>query len=145
MLAYVDLKTLLGYDMKTCSLRVVKHHYLPTTTTKMYGCTQTAYPRKNWSSLMLMNCEKLTLWTKEFVKIASGKQLHRFEGIPDSEIQDVHSGWNVLNSDKNPPDTRILHFTEGGPWFPEYANCPHAEDWIKMRDEMRNYNLVLEG
>ena len=37
-------------------LQVVKHDYTNTSNTKMYGCPQTNYSRKNWSSFMLWNC-----------------------------------------------------------------------------------------
>ena len=35
----------------------VQHDYTPKETTKMDGAVQTSYPRKNWSSLMLFNCD----------------------------------------------------------------------------------------
>lgn len=44
----------------------VKHNHVPEGITKMDGCTQTRYARKNWSSFMAFNCDhasnqKLTL------------------------------------------------------------------------------------
>ena len=32
--------------------------------------------------------------------------------------------------------TKLIHYTNGGPWFPQYANHPHAAIWYAMRDEM---------
>ena len=55
-------------DMTAYALRVVQHDYRPTAATKMDGAVQTVYPRKNWSSLMLMNCASCRLWTKEVVE-----------------------------------------------------------------------------
>ena len=65
--------------------------------TKMDGKAQTVYPRKNWSSLMLMNCAKLRLWTKEVVETQSGAYLHRFQDIPDEQIGELPKTWNTLD------------------------------------------------
>ena len=32
--------------------------------------------------------------------------------------------------------TKLIHYTNGGPWFPQYADHPHAGVWHSMRDEM---------
>ena len=72
MLCLGDIKELDDLDMAPYALRVVKHDYRPTATTKMDGRAQTVYPSKNWSSLMLMNCARLQLWTKEVVESETG-------------------------------------------------------------------------
>ena len=48
-------------------LSVVKHEHEPTRSVKMMEQAQNAYPRKNWSSVMLFNCDhpanrRLSLW-----------------------------------------------------------------------------------
>ena len=47
----------------------VQHDYKPKETTKMDGQVQTVYPRKNWSSMVLWNCEhpKNKLLTPDFL------------------------------------------------------------------------------
>lgn len=118
------------------AVRVVKHEHKPVDgSRKMYGAVQTAYPRKNWSSLMFMNCSKLRCWTKEVVETAPGSRLHRFEDIPDDQIGEIPHRWNDL--DQCLVDTKIVHWTSGGPWYPEYADCPAAGVWYKARDEYR--------
>ena len=109
------------------SLYVVKHDYQAVAGTKMYGATQTVYPRKNWSSVMLMNCAKLRCWTKDVVEEANGARLHRFQDLPDDEIGDLDPAWNRLESQEG--EAFIRHWTEGGPWYPAYRNCPHAAEW----------------
>ncbi|HEX4142702.1 MAG TPA: hypothetical protein VHY91_04055 [Pirellulales bacterium] len=134
MLALADVKELDDLSMESCALRVVKHDYQPANSVKMYGCPQTSYPRKNWSSLMIMNCARLRLWTKQVVETQSGAYLHRFQDIPDHEIDEIPPAWNMLDvMDKS---TKLLHYTNGGPWFPQYADHPHAGIWRGMRDEM---------
>jgi lipopolysaccharide biosynthesis glycosyltransferase len=134
MLALADVNELDELPMESCALRVVKHDYQPSTTVKMYGCPQTSYPRKNWSSLMIMDCAKLRLWTKQVVETQTGAYLHRFQDIPDHQIDEIPPSWNMLDvMDKS---TKLIHYTGGGPWFPQYADHPHAGVWRGMRDEM---------
>jgi hypothetical protein len=134
MLALGDVRQLAALNMSGYALRVVKHDYQPGNATKMYGAVQTSYPRKNWSSLMIMDCSRLKLWTKEVVETRSGAYLHRFQDIPDEQIGDIPPAWNSL--DTMDDHTRLIHYTNGGPWFPQYENHPHAEPWCRMRDEM---------
>ena len=107
MLCLGDIKELDELDMSGLTLRVVKHDYQPTAATKMDGKAQTVYSRKNWSSLMLMNCGRLGLWTKETVETQSGAYLHRFQGIPDEEIGEIPKTWNTL--DWMDADTKLVH------------------------------------
>lgn len=135
MLCLSDINEALDLDMKDYALRVVKHDYKPTGSVKMDGRIQTSYPRKNWSSFMLMNCAKLRCWTKEAVDSQSGAWLHRFTPIPDELIGDIPPVWNVL--DRVNPDTKLVHYTEGGPWFKEKEDHPYGAVWFRERDEMR--------
>lgn len=134
MLCFSDINEVLDLDMSDYALRVVKHDYHPTSTTKMDGKIQTRYPRKNWSSLMLMNCSRLKCWTKEAVTSQTGAWLHRFEPIPDDLIGEIDKRWNVLDEIK--PDTKLIHYTEGGPWFKEKADHPYGKPWFDYRSEM---------
>lgn len=135
MLCFGDVRELDELDMQPYALRVVKHDYRPAEGTKMYGCPQTSYPRKNWSSLMLMDCTKLRLWSKEVVETQTGAYLHRFQDIPDEQIGDVPFAWNALDTMDH--ETKLIHYTNGGPWFEAYESHPHAEVWRKYRDELR--------
>jgi lipopolysaccharide biosynthesis glycosyltransferase len=134
MLCLADVKELDDLDMGGLALRVVKHDHRPLSTVKMYGCEQSAYPRKNWSSLMVMNCERLALWSKDVVATQSGAFLHRFQGIPDEQIGDIPMAWNSL--DAMDGTTKMIHYTSGGPWLEAYRNHPHADVWYRARDAM---------
>ena len=135
MLCFADVAELDRLDMSNLALRVVRHDYQPGNTVKMYGCAQTSYPRKNWSSLMLMNCAKLKLWTKEVVETQTGAYLHRFQDIPDEAIGALPREWNEL--DTMDASTKLIHYTNGGPWFEQYRDHPHAAVWCAARDELR--------
>ncbi|HTX47076.1 MAG TPA: glycosyltransferase [Solirubrobacteraceae bacterium] len=127
MLALGDISELFHLPMKKFALRVRKHEYTPAETIKMGGKIQTQYPRKNWSSLMLMDCAKLGAWSKSAVETQSGAWLHRFEPIPDEQIGDISPEWNVLDHITGP--TKLLHYTSGGPWLPGCENAAHRDLW----------------
>jgi lipopolysaccharide biosynthesis glycosyltransferase len=133
MLALGDISELFHLPMDGLALRVRKHEYNPSETVKMGGKTQTQYPRKNWSSLMLMNCPELRVWTKEAVETQSGAWLHRFEPIPDEKVGDISEEWNVLDHMAGP--TKLLHYTSGGPWLPGCEDADHADIWHEAREE----------
>ena len=135
MICVGDIKELDELDMREYWLRVVKHDYRPTATVKMDGRPQTVYPRKNWSSLMLMDCARLRLWTKEAVESRSGAYLHRFQDIPDERIGDIPDTWNTL--DWMDERTRLIHFTSGGPWFEQCLNHPYASVWLEWQARFR--------
>lgn len=140
MLCLGDIKELDELDMSNLALRVVKHDYKPTNAVKMDGCVQTVYPRKNWSSLMLMNCEKLKLWTRQVVETQTGAYLHRFQDIPDELIGDLPNTWNTL--DWMDDNTKLIHYTNGGPWFEQYKDHPYGGIWLQYRDEYRASKLT---
>ena len=114
----------------------VKHDYTPKETTKMDGQVQTVYPRKNWSSMVLWNCEheKNKMLTPEFLNQQTPKFLHRFSWLEDSEIGELPHNYNWLVGWYREPEDgspKILHYTEGGPWFDGYRNCEYSDDWKK--------------
>lgn len=129
MLCLGDIKELDDLPMDNLALRVVKHDYRPTAKTKMDGKVQTVYPRKNWSSLMLMNCANLRLWSKRVVETSSGAYLHRFQEVPDEQIGEIPDTWNTL--DWMDERTRLIHYTSGGPWFEEYKDHPYGAIWLE--------------
>lgn len=135
MLCSSDVKELFDLNMSEFALRVVKHDHAPTELVKMDGRIQTRYPRKNWSSLMLMECSRLTCWTREAVQKMPAAWLHRFEPIPDLLIGEIPDGWNVL--DRPGQETKLLHMTSGGPWFKGYEDCPGAAAWYKAYYELK--------
>ena len=140
MLCLADIHEVFDLELESYWLRVVKHDHRPTSTVKMDGKVQTVYPRKNWSSFMLLNCEKLTLWTKENVETQTAKWLHRFETIPDACIGEIPNTWNVL--DRYDRNTRLVHYTEGGPWFDNYKDHPYGDIWLEYRQEYQNARIL---
>ena len=78
-----DIAGLPQYTKSPKAVYCVQHDYTPKETTKMDGAVQTAYPRKNWSSLMLFNCDHPAVrsLTPEVVNRESGAYLHRMQWV----------------------------------------------------------------
>jgi lipopolysaccharide biosynthesis glycosyltransferase len=116
------------------AVMVVKHDYTPEEGVKMDGQRQVPYPRKNWSSLVLWNCghpanQKLDLNT---VNNETGAYLHRFQWLKDNEIGELSFAYNwLVNWYKEPQDgiPKVIHYTEGGPWFENYRHCEYGYQW----------------
>ncbi len=78
-------------------MQVVKHHHVPKEEVKFLGEKQSKYEKKNWSSVMLMNCAKCRALTPELVNTASGLELHQFKWLGDDAlIGEIPSRWNHL-------------------------------------------------
>jgi len=124
---------------------VVKHTYQPRDDVKYLNTIQYKYPRKNWSSVVLWNCEHLKnrLVTPEFVNTAEGMTLHRFAWLDDSEIGELDIRWNWLvgEYDSPPVDVKNVHWTVGGPYFEEYRNSDFSDEWF---EELKNINYCQQ-
>ena len=116
------------------AVMVVKHRYEPATGTKMDGQVQTAYPRKCWSSVMLVNAshpanDRLSLWD---VNQRPGRYLHGFGWLNDREIGCLPREWNWLVGETPMPlEPKLAHFTAGTPDMPGLEGCAHADIWLK--------------
>jgi len=120
---------------------VCKHDYVPRTERKFLNQVQTKYSRKNWSSLMVLNNERCRALVPEYVNTATGLDLHRFAWIDDEEIGGLPVEWNWLVGEEPYPhnqQTKIVHFTLGGPYFDEYRNCDYAEEWFAEFESLRS-------
>jgi hypothetical protein len=124
------------------ALLVCKHDYTPSPERKFLNQIQTVYPRKNWSSVMVMNNQRCAALTAEYVNQASGLELHRFNWLEDDAIGSLPLEWNWLVTEyRFNPAAKIAHFTRGGPWFEPYRDCDYAGEWRAERDSMKATTL----
>ncbi|MGD9834914.1 MAG: glycosyltransferase [Piscinibacter sp.] len=116
----------------------VKHDHVPTETVKFLNAPQTAYAKKNWSSVMLFNNARCRALSPEYVNAATGLQLHQFKWLEsESLIGEIPHGWNhLVGFDAYDPDAANVHFTDGGPYFHEHANCDYAQEWFAEQQRM---------
>lgn len=133
MLFLEDPRHMLAEIDHSAAVSVVKHHHEPTEQWKMVNQVQTKYPRKNWSSVMLFNCEhpanrRLSL---RDVNERPGRDLHAFYWLADEEIGELHPRWNwLVNVQPKPAEIGIAHFTLGGPFNEGWKSAPNDELWL---------------
>lgn len=112
------------------AIQVVKHPPLTVRSSKYLGRPQTAYARKNWSSVILFNCARCHALTPEYINQAPGLSLHQFDWVADQLIGGLPREWNYLVGYYPPIGCpSFIHYTDGGPWFREYHDVDYAERW----------------
>lgn len=138
MLARADIAELWALRDDRYAVMCVKHDYVPKVEQKFLGQVQTKYEKKNWSSVMLFNNAKCRALSPDFVNTATGLQLHQFKWLDgDDNIGELPVTWNYLvNEYDHRPDAKMVHFTDGGPYFDEYRNDDYADEWFAMRERM---------
>jgi lipopolysaccharide biosynthesis glycosyltransferase len=117
-------------------VQVVKHDYKTRMTTKYLGSKNEDYPRKNWSSVMIFNCNNYPTrkLTPEYIQKSTGAHLHRFMWTSDDRVGALPAEWNWLPDEYGAnPDAKLLHYTLGTPCFHEFATTPMADEWHRER------------
>lgn len=119
------------------AVQVVKHpDYKTNHPTKYIGtemeCPNLDYQRKNWASVMLVNCEHHA-WrpmTEKAVRQMKIRDLLQFKFLADDDIGDLPGEWNRLVDEGQPVNgAKVLHWTAGVPHFEHYRNTPGADIW----------------
>lgn len=128
------------YNDNSKAIYCVKHNMQEKEGLKMYGCPQTSYSRKNWSSFILWNCEHPSHknLTVDDVNTKSGNWLHNFRWLEDDEIGSLNEEWNWLDSSSSPEIIpKNVHFTTGGPWFKSWEatrgiDQKYVKEWYNI-------------
>jgi lipopolysaccharide biosynthesis glycosyltransferase len=127
------------WDLKdyTKDVLVVKHDYKTRRSEKYLGNANEDYPRKNWSSVILWNCNAIRNreLTPEFVQQSTGAFLHRFSWIDDERIGQLPAEWNWLDVEYEwNPLAKLVHYTLGTPCFHEFADQgDFSDEWHRER------------
>lgn len=133
MLVRTDIKRLFDLADPDKAVMVVKHDHQPKARVKMDGQVQTRYARKNWSSVVLFNCDhpaNRPLVETNIVNTLPGRDLHRFCWLKDDLIGELHCRWNWLVGHSDPMiDPAIVHFTDGIPTMQGHEDCAYADEW----------------
>ena len=132
MLARADISELWRQRTTKYAVQCVQHDYTPNSTVKFLNQPQTPYPKKNWSSMMLFNNAKCTALTPDYVNSATGLELHQYKWLENEElIGKIDEEWNWLVGEyEYNSNAKLVHYTEGGPYFKNYKNCDYAEEWF---------------
>lgn len=136
MLLRRDIAELEALRDERFAVQVIQHDYKTRHARKYVGtsmeCRNEDYPRKQWASVMLINCGHAA-W-KRFNPSHTLASL-QFAGLEDSEIGDLPTAWNwLVDEHGRNNEAALLHFTAGIPAFGAYRNTPHAEEWLRVRD-----------
>ena len=126
------------WDLRCLDLdvQVVMHNYKTRMTEKYLGAKNENYPRKNWSSVILWNCNSFPnrKLTPEFIQKSTGAELHRFTWLQDERIGELPPEWNWLPDEYGPnEDAKLLHYTLGTPCFHEFATTNQGSEWHRER------------
>ena len=136
MIVRDDMMKLWNLRQLDKDVMVVKHDYQTCMPVKYLGAKNEDYPRKNWSSVILWNCNSFPnrQLTPEFVQKSSGSFLHRFSWLDDDRIGDLPPEWNWLPDEYGPNlNAKLLHYTLGAPCFQEFADTPQGNEWHRER------------
>jgi hypothetical protein len=104
---------------------------------------QTVYPKKNWSSMMIFNNALCKTLTPDYVNSASGLELHQFKWLESEDlIGHIDVEWNHLVGEyQYNPHAKLVHYTEGGPYFKNYKDCHYSEEWFETFEETTKINM----
>lgn len=130
MVCVEDIAKLWALRDPKYAVQVVKHDYKSNVKTKYIDtdmeCPNVDYKRKNWSSLMLWNCEHEANRGERELSLAS----HKFSWLDNHEIGELPKEWNWLCDEYGPnEEAKILHWTHGIPGFAYYRHSIQAEVW----------------
>jgi hypothetical protein len=118
------------------AVQVVKHDYVTAHLRKYVGTSMEAdnlhYRRKNWASVMLINCYHYA-WRKmtpSTIRDGNALETLSFSWCQDEYVGEIPVAWNWLADEYGPSEgARLLHWTLGVPGFPYYSQAPHSDEW----------------
>ena len=142
MVCLSDVKDLIRNFDTNKAVSVIKHDYKTKNSVKYFGQKNEDYPRKNWSSVIIWNCEhpKNKILTPDYIESMNGAFLHRFKWLDNVEIGELDKKWNWLAVEyPEIKDANLIHYTLGTPCFEEYKNTSMANYWKKA------FNRLMEG
>jgi len=130
------------------AVQVVKHNYQTNAPRKYVGTSMEAdnldYRRKNWASVMLINCDHYS-WRKMTPSVLlDGNLLEAlsFSWVADQYIGELPIHWNWLVDEfGRSEDAKVLHWTQGVPLFKNYSHTPHSDEWFKV---LKDVNYATE-
>jgi hypothetical protein len=145
MLMLSDIAALDALFDPSKAVQVVRQDYKTRHPIKYRGtemeCPNRDYDRKNWASLMIVNCEH-PAWqgmtperVREFAAVPT--QLLGLRWIADEAIGFLPDAWNrLIDEGQDTEGAALLHWTAGIPAFKHYADAPGADAWRRQKREL---------
>lgn len=127
------------------AVQVVKHpDYRTRNKTKYRGtsmeCPNSDYARKNWASVMIINCEHPAWMGADPMTLvrAGTKPWLQFKHCRDEDIGELPAEWNRLVDEGHSVEgAKVLHWTAGIPAFEAYAQSPGHQLWHRERMNLK--------
>jgi lipopolysaccharide biosynthesis glycosyltransferase len=154
---FIDADVLLRDDLAALwrlrddryAVQVVKHDYRTQSRRKYVGSPIESdnldYARKNYSSVMLLNCghPAMRKLTPGYVSTATSQHLHRMEWLDDALIGELPRDLNHLVGEyPRRDDARLVHYTLGIAGFSNYVDCEYSREWHQTL--LRANNVIGE-
>lgn len=142
MICNADISELADLFDPTKAVQLVKHDYTTKRSIKYFGNKNNNYPRKNWSSLVIFNCQHPSnrVLTPDFIESHDGAFLHRFQWLKDDEIGELDLTWNYLAIEyKQSNNEKLIHYTLGTPCLEDFRQTEMADLWWET------YQRAIEG
>jgi len=146
MLMLGDVAELDSLFNPSFAVQVVKHaEYVSEHSRKYVGtemeCAQSNYPRKNWASVMIMNCghPAWNVSSPRWLSTVPAIRHLQFDAFLDEEIGALPPEWNVLiDEGQERAGAKLLHWTAGIPTFKHYRNARASAEWFAEFESMTN-------
>ena len=144
MLMLGDIAELNALFNPCFAVQVVKHEYKTRNPRKYLGtameCDNLDYSRKNWCSVMLINCEHW-LWrhiTPGHLRDTPALDVLRLEDFPAGSVGALPDEWNRIVDEGQPVEgAKVAHFTSGVPCFPQCGGVPGADLWFAQLKKLQ--------
>jgi len=120
---------------------VCKHDYSSSSIYKMGRTHQESYPKKNWSSVSLWNCnhKQVSDLTLDWANNNEPAYLHRFSQFKEEDIGTLDKRWNYLVGENMNREEYYglkenelpynIHHTLGSPVFRLYQDTEYSDLW----------------
>lgn len=148
MLCRSDINDILKAADPTLPVSVVKHAYKTRYPRKYVGSRMEAdnadYERKQWASVMVMNCWH-RIWhrlTPDKVAAMPVLDLLQLRMFGDEQIGSLPVEWNWMADEQGANENaKLVHFTAGVPGFHAHAVCAHSDEW---RSQVKRVNYLID-
>jgi hypothetical protein len=144
MLMQADIAELDALFDPSKAVQVVQHAPYKTRHRQKYlgtsmQCPNIDYDRKNWASLMLINCGHHS-WLPidpAAINAMEPRKLLQLGWLPDEEIGALPDKWNrIVDEGHEVEGAALMHYTAGLPCFPVYRETPGADAWHSQHARM---------
>jgi lipopolysaccharide biosynthesis glycosyltransferase len=146
ILARADISEIWSLCDPKYAIMCVQHNYQTSSPIKFLGNVNRNYNRKNWSSVMLINCahKSNSVLTPRMIEEQTGQYLHQFKWLDDKLIGSLPLEWNWLADEYvENENAKLIHYTLGSPCFEEYRDTPMSKYWLEELYDLQSRTVTI--